>query len=83
MTALAIGTAFLGTLIVIVVCSWWSVLRDIRSGEPSCPRCRGRMTLVRALDRHLTLQCKRCGRGEPSWSSKARAWAKSRLHPPC
>ncbi len=82
MVALVAGVLFLGTLVGIVVYAWVSLLRATRSGEPLCPRCREHMSLTRSLDRHLTLQCKRCDRGEPSWSSKARAWAKSQLHPP-
>ncbi len=77
------GISILGPLAVIVVFAWQSVFRSARGGGPLCPRCRSPMYLITSLaDAHLTLRCKRCDRGDPPWYGKARAWAKSRLHPP-
>ncbi len=77
------GVLMFGALVVIIVGAWCSVFRGARGGDPLCPRCHARMCLIRSLaDARLTLRCKRCDRGDPPWSVKARAWAKSRLHPP-
>ncbi len=83
MEMVIVGVVILGALIVIIVSAWCSVFREARGGDPVCPRCRARLRLFRSCaDARLTLRCKQCDRGDPTWYAKAMGWAKSRLHPP-